>query len=151
MKTPKGIAQVVATFGDATKMSPVVFEAANIVRIILPESLSFDGQRITRITCHRLLAGILSATLLAAHNAGLWSVLDPYGGGYANRLKRGYTKLSMHAFGIAWDFNPEAYPLGSDERMPDQLVSIFTANGFVYGGDFIGRKDPQHFQFASGV
>jgi hypothetical protein len=45
---------------------------------------------------------------------------------------------------------PQKYPLGSLRRMPDDVVGIWRAAGFFYGGDFSGRKDPQHFQIAVG-
>jgi len=155
MRTPHGLAEIIATFGDARKIPAVAFEAANIVRVVLPESLPYEDvhiTRVTRVTCHRLIASILSDTLHAVHAAGLWPELakGTYGGGYAHRQKRGVEKLSTHAWGIAWDFSADIYPLDSRARMPDDLIRIFTSRGFVYGGDFGGRPDPQHFQFASG-
>jgi hypothetical protein len=151
MKTPHGLEEVIAAFGDARKIAPFAFEATYIVRVPLPESLPFEDTRVTRITSHRLIANKISDALTAVHGAGLWHALGSYSGGYANRPQRGSSKLSTHAFGCAWDFGAELYPLGSDARMPDALVKIFTSLGFFYGGDFAGRRDPMHVQLASGV
>lgn len=56
---------------------------------------------------------------------------------------------STHAWGIAIDLEAERYPLGSAARMPDDVVAVFHKAGFFYGGDFLARKDPMHFQFCT--
>lgn len=151
MKTPHGLSEIIAAFGDARKIRPDVFESQNIVRVVLPESLPYGKSRVTRVTCHRLIASVLSETLRAVHDARLWPELakGDYGGGYANRPQRGSAKLSLHAWGVALDFSADIYPLGSEKRMPQELIDIFTSRGFFYGGDF-ARPDPMHVQWASG-
>lgn len=78
--------------------------------------------------------------------------LDITAGTFNFRKIRGSRRaISTHAYGAAIDFDAEKFPLGSAARMPEWFVQCFTDVGFVYGGDFKGRKDPMHFQFARGI
>jgi hypothetical protein len=156
---PNGRQAVIDTFGDITKfirsdgtLSPK-WEEAKIRRVTLPRPLSLSGTttNVTRITCHDLITDALRTALRAIDEAGKWSALHSYGGGFNFRPKRGSGEISLHAWGIAWDFDPEHNPLGGKGNMDAEIVSIFDANGFFWGGKFKGRKDPMHFQYATGV
>lgn len=82
---------------------------------------------------------------------GLWALLKTYDGGYTWRTQRGSTtKLSMHSFGAALDFNAETNALGTPGDMSAGIVQVFESCGWTWGGRF-HRPDPMHFQFASGV
>jgi hypothetical protein len=61
-------------------------------------------------------------------------------------------KVSLHAYGLAVDINPETNPLSKTlvTDMPGEFVEAFKREGFVWGGDFSGTKDAMHFQYASG-
>jgi len=67
---------------------------------------------------------------------------------YANRPIRGRNAPSNHSFGLAIDINAQDFPLGSSKRLPQWIVNLFTDMQFEYGGDWSGRKDPMHFEFA---
>jgi hypothetical protein len=81
-------------------------------------------------------------------------------GCFAPRLKRVNGDLSTHSWGISMDLNADRNPLQSAadhaagkpmvKDIPDTWIHIFKTLGFTWGGDFSGRKDPQHLQFASG-
>jgi hypothetical protein len=67
---------------------------------------------------------------------------------YANRAIRGKNTPSNHSWGLAIDINAQDFPLGSSKRLPQWIVDLFTDMHFEYGGDWSGRKDPMHFEFA---
>lgn len=67
---------------------------------------------------------------------------------YVNRPIRGSNRPSNHSWGLAIDIDATQYPLGSDARLPEWIVTLFKAHGFDYGGDWRRRPDPMHFEFA---
>lgn len=74
-----------------------------------------------------------------------------FSGTYNYRPIRGSSRLSCHAFGAAIDFDAEHLPLGKNipaSEMPEIVVKCFKEQGFFWGGDYTGRKDPMHFQLA---
>lgn len=145
--TPNGLDEIISTFGN---LNIEDFEARYLVVFELPYPLRFAGKTVVRARCHRALVDNFRAAFLAVAAAGLEDEARDYGGIYARRNARGLAKPSTHSWGIAIDIEPARYPLGSSKRLPDGVVQAFAAAGFVYGGDFRGRKDPMHFQFASG-
>lgn len=78
--------------------------------------------------------------------------------GYAERPIRGDTVLSNHASGTAIDLNALKWPLGSNPLVnlsPPQIMRLrqilSAARGVVrWGGDYIGRLDPMHFEINDG-
>lgn len=88
---------------------------AHLVMLDLPYALrlSWDLRtRVRRTQCHVKVRDSLRAVLdavLAHYGAdGIEALcLDRYGGGYNHRNKRGGSSLSTHAYGIAFDFDPE--------------------------------------------
>ena len=126
-----------------------------------PMRLSWDLQTTVRkITCHRAVADSLTACLAAvlAHYGSLAAVqaagLDLYGGCYNFRPMRGSHVLSMHAYGIAIDLDPEHNPQFARWKedkgmMPMAVVDIFEAAGWTWGGRWTSRTDCMHFQAAS--
>lgn len=71
--------------------------------------------------------------------------------------------LSLHAYGLAFDLNPATNPLqpvakagqplvrGRDYDLPEAWIAVAEEAGWTWGGHFKGRKDPMHFQWATGV
>ncbi len=156
LQTPDGRSAVISTFGDISRfirvdgtLSPT-WETQKIVRVNLPKPLPLAGTslKVTRVTCHKLLAPLFSETLRAINDAGRWSKLVSYGGGFNFRPVRGGSNVSLHAWGIAWDFDPEHNGLGTKGTMDKRVIEIFERHGFFWGGRFKSRKDPMHFQFA---
>lgn len=82
----------------------------------------------------------------------MWG-LHNFGGSYNYRPVRGSSRLSTHAFGASIDLDPGHNPLipvGAPNKytMPPAAVNAFKATGAFWGGDYKGRKDPMHFQYA---
>ena len=71
--------------------------------------------------------------------------------GYAFRMVRGSTdKLSNHSSGTAIDLNAPKHPLGKVGTFPAEKVPMLRAlakkYGLKWGGDYVNRKDEQHFE-----
>lgn len=94
----------------------------------------------------------------AWEKARVLSALQPasWGGAYNPRYKRGVphdqspNHLSNHASGHAFDLCPQRYPLGqavmSAADPMHALAAIAKPLGWNWGGDFVHRPDPMHFQ-----
>ena len=77
-----------------------------------------------------------------------------FNGSYVPRLVRNSkTRLSNHAFGIAFDINSQWNALGSNpaelakKGSLRELVPLAQQCGFYWGGHF-SRKDGMHFEIA---
>lgn len=159
MNTPIGIDQVISTFGDLKKyvhedgtLDPK-WEEEHITHIALPAPLRLAGDTVVakRVSCHKLVATVLLEALNEIHKEGLWEEINPYGGGFNFRSKRGSDKFSLHCWGIAWDFRPDQNKLDTEGSMHPKVVEIFEKHGFLWGGHFRGRKDPMHVQYCKGA
>lgn len=147
--TPNGLPEILQVFGD---LHDPKFEAKNIALFDLPYPIKYGAVTVTRARCHRLLVDnfvIVFKEIQAAGLATPWA--DEYSGIYATRPIRGYPMFpSCHSWGIAIDLEVASNPLGTIGHMHPDVVRIFEKYGFVWGGRFIHRKDPMHFQFARG-
>lgn len=145
-EVPSGYAEIVATFGNPLAPN---FERDNIVSFSLPYPLRYAGQTVTTSRCHKLMIPVFKAVLGELKAKGLDKHVQNYSGIYAARTQRDSNRLSLHAFGAAIDVEAEQYPRGSKKRMPQEVVDVFMAHGFVHGRDF-PTPDEQHFQYAKG-
>ena len=103
------------------------------------------------VRCHRIMFNQLVGALGEIQEVGLASEIRPgeYAGCYVPRFidrdpRRG---LSMHAFGLAVDFNTSTNALGTRGDMHPDVVAIFQKWGFTWGGVW-SRPDPMHFELA---
>lgn len=105
---------------------------------------------------HAKIADELRVCLQLIADAGLWHFVSSQAGGYTFRTQRGSTKLSMHAFGAAVDFDPVRNPfkrpseltaLGTEPGL--EVVRIFESRGWVWGGRW-SRPDGMHLQAGGG-
>jgi hypothetical protein len=143
---PIGLDEIIAMFGSIDNPR---FAIENIVPFELPYPLLYEGKEVTHSLCHKLAVDNFVKAFTDIKNADLTSQVKNYGGIYTQRSIRGYASHpSTHAWGIAVDLEPLLYPLGSLNRFPDGIVKIFNDAGFFYGGDFLSRLDPMHFQLA---
>jgi hypothetical protein len=86
--------------------------------------------------------------------------------GYEHRLVRGGSSLSEHSFGVAIDINSSFNPLTSKPRIISEnptlnqrlyaihetsnVVRIFKAHGWYWGGEWSSKKDYMHFSLTNG-
>lgn len=91
---------------------------SNITSIDVPANYplhvySLSGKRVTRLSCHKLIAARLKAALtdIANHYGPDMMSVAPgaciYHGGFVDRQIRGGSSWSSHAFGIAFDFDAD--------------------------------------------
>lgn len=103
--------------------------------------------------CAESLARVLDAIWLAfgknqkaIEAAGMHLI----GGGYNWRQMRGSSRLSMHAYGCAVDFDPARNGLGDPTPAMDlRVVEAFDHENWIWGGRWSPRnRDGMHFQAA---
>lgn len=82
-------------------------------------------------------------------------------GGFNPRAQRGSNGavLSLHSFGVAFDLDDEENPMiipppafrydNGLYKLPDAVIAVFKIEGFMWGGTFLHRFDPMHFQLAT--
>jgi hypothetical protein len=155
---PVGLDEIKREFGDPT---PFLLDDGlrvqdqwpemTLARLDLPRPLTlWNGGPVRSIMCHQLVRASLGGILTQLDDAGLYDELNPWGGCYNWRLKRGSNELSTHGWAIAID--PRAKPcnaLGLPGDMPPAVIEIFAQNGWTWGGTF-RRRDPAHFQACGG-
>ena len=159
---PSSYNQVLATFGDPRRPGHpnqlnAAWESANIVNANAPTGRRFifnlQSGPIARPTVrvHRLIRDHFEAVFQAINAAGHWDDIQPVSGPYVFRAVTGGANLSMHAFGIAIDINPQWYARRQIACSPiPRVVEIFQDHGFHWGM-FFETPDPMHFQFATGA
>jgi len=111
------------------------------------------GGKMTTVSCHAKVAGVLAGVFDDIFSAGLSEHINTFDGCYNYRSKRGGSEMSTHAWGIAVDVNASANPMTSSKKGKtisyDQkvLAPFFQKRGFVWGAAF---NDAMHFQYCSG-
>ena len=130
-----------------------------LVTINAPYTLYFEGQKVTRIRVHKLIAAHVQAALTEVlEHYGPTRIkelsLDQYGGSYNYRSTATGRALSMHAWGVALDFAPglNAY----EKRKPYASLSLPECDAWWeiwerHGAVSLGRErdyDWMHLQFA---
>ncbi len=101
------------------------------------------------VRCHRLMIPQLIAALREVEAAGLAGHINPrdYGGCWVPRhiLFNPSRALSMHAWGLAIDFNVSTNGYGATPQLDRRIVEIFQRWGFKWGGDW-ETPDGMHFE-----
>ena len=130
-----------------------------IVQITLPYPMYYIGKKVTKISCHKLVADKLLAIFndileFYGQDAIRDLKIDDYGGCFNYRLMRGGTKLSVHSWGCAIDLNPSRNLLKETSKTArfarmeyKPMIDIFYKHGFVS----LGREknfDWMHFEVA---
>jgi hypothetical protein len=148
------IERYIVTLADGTRTLNPDFEAEFLSYITLPFPLAIAGRPgkvARRLNCHRLLVGNFQAVFRELAEEKYRPHLKTFGGAFNFRPKSSGRGLSTHSWGIAIDLNPETNRRGTKGEMPADIVSLFKAHGFVWGGIWNGvRKDPMHFQYCTG-
>ncbi len=100
------------------------------------------------IFCNDRLTKPLLTIFLKLIELNLYTEIKTYDGVYEPRLVRGSTtKISMHAYGLAIDLNQADNQLNEKSNWSDAFVQAWRDVGWNWGGDFVDRKDPMHFQW----
>ena len=136
------------------------WESTNLVMFTppYPMVLAWDTTvKVKKIRCHKLVAPSLQRVLagVLAHFGNATEVkrarMDLFGGCYNFRRVSGSGRLSTHAWGAGIDLDPDRNQLGkphspAEGMMPLAVVKLFEAEGWRWGGRFVGRPDCMHFQ-----
>lgn len=132
----------------------------NLVSITPPYPLFYEGKQVKTIRVHKVIASRVEAALQEVlDHYGLDRIhelhLDRYSGSYNYRSTTSGTRLSMHAWGIALDFDAEnnAYSM----HKPHAALSKPECNAWWeiwerHGALSLGRRsdvDWMHLQFAT--
>ncbi len=178
MAVPHGMEEVCAEFGnpflpDGAK--DLAWEAANIRRVAPPDGWHLHYQQsptqLVSVAAISMHVGVQESFLQVMEEVWLYARqqcgqgasddavrawlhqqrLDVTGGGYNFRSVRGAGSPSMHAFGLAidWDpmHNPRRKPLQC--TLPLWWFDIWARHGWSDGRHF-ATPDPMHVQFACG-
>lgn len=151
MNTPNGLEEIIGMFGNPC--------APRLRAVTLKQPVG--GFSLIRV--HEKLQSTFQAAYDEIFDSGNGKYLNEFGGCYCCRNIRGAKHMSTHAWGISNDLNESHNILGSIPPAKADLVNapyvfavdhpvvvIFKKHGFLWGGEFQHRKDPMHFQFATG-
>jgi hypothetical protein len=134
--------------------------AENLVHVTPPYAINMGNIHVSHIQINRIAAESLTRVLariadMCGHDQAQIRAghCNCFSGSYAARNMRGLNTISMHAFGLAIDWDAEHNPLGArgDDTFFDEdslLVRAFKEEGWVWGGDWRGRRDAMHVQAA---
>lgn len=108
-----------------------------------------DVPIVGEVVCHRLIFPQLRAALEEVVDSGLDDLVDPddFGGCFAPRHigRNPHSSLSMHAWGLAIDFNVHTNMYGDEPELDPRIVEIFEGHGFNWGGHW-RTPDGMHFE-----
>lgn len=176
MDPPDGYDEIIAIFGNPANANGTLDKAWEKKQILLvppPDGWQLfyqDNGKLIRqsIRIHRLLKESFQAVLrdiwkFARTQLGgaatddeirVWLHtlrVDQHGGGFNFRPKTGNGELSLHAFGIAIDWDPLHNPRRSQQStLPEWWYKIWHQHAWKDGRSF-PTPDPMHVQFATGA
>lgn len=153
-------ASLLAFYGDP-RGDLDAWKVKNVVTVKCPWTLLYEGKPWNHpIPFHRKAAAGLKQALDTIWAAAQQDDASPllkhvrhYSGSGNLRPIRNSTRISTHGFWAAIDFDAEHLPLAKavpKSEMPEQIVNAFIGSGAAWGGNWTGRKDPMHFQYAHG-
>lgn len=135
--------------------NPATSVAAQLVKVIPPFKMYYQGREVTALSFHKKAA----PALLSALNK-IWDYygqdqaeidrlrISSYAGTYNQRKISNSDKWSNHAFGAAIDLDAEHNGFNTGKgTIPIPVVAAFKSEGAAWGGDYRNRTDPMHFEF----
>lgn len=135
------------------------WEAANVVKVKTPWKLvtAWDGATVGAVRVHkkcadslgRVFAKIWASSGQSQQKINEWG-MNLYGGGFNYRMMRGSSRLSMHSWGCAIDFDPARNGYG--DSTPNfanypEVLNAFANEGWTWGGGWT-KADGMHWQAA---
>ncbi len=162
MKAPNGIDEI-KTFCNIVEWnsSGVVFNPSNwstnnIILHELPLQMKVSGGGSTSFIHIHKNANLALHNVFEMIRADYPEVIPEliFSGSFVPRTKRGQSDISVHATGLAIDFNAEMFPFDHQVKQEtdvilwfQNVIHCFRSCGWKWGGDF---GDPMHFQFCTG-
>ena len=101
-----------------------------------------------RLFVNKDLIEPLTTALLNIKIAGIEKQIKTFDGCFNIRKARGTNTWSLHSWAIAIDINAFENKMGTKGNLSTKLVKCFKDAGFDWGGDWIKRIDPMHFQLS---
>src|SRR4030095_11719427 len=136
--------------------------AKNMVKVVPPYPITYQSKLVKTIFMHRKCAAsfkqVLDSISAAYSRYGAQMLakmkedgVTVYDGSYNLRVISGSSRLSMHSYGCAVDFDAAHNGFTRDRHAgkfkPDSIiVQAFKAQNWRWGGDYLGRRDPMHFE-----
>lgn len=100
-----------------------------------------------RIYCNQAMHAPLTRALTMLVTRGLSHAIHTYDGCFNIRQKHRTSTLSLHSWGLAIDINAATNRYGAHPTMPREVVEVFRAEGFDWGGEW-HAPDGMHFQLS---
>lgn len=72
-----------------------------------------------------------------------------FGGCFNIRRIAGSNNWSNHSWACALDLSPSTNGFNMHPTIGNLVIDAFKRQGALWGGDYIGRKDPMHVEFVS--
>ena len=144
--------RLIAAYGNPREKD--AFAAKNLTTWALPDWLKghwprYLGQVVLHFTINKFIIPALKNVMRDLIALDLIHELHTFDGCYALRDQRGAPGvLSMHAFGLAIDFNAATNRLGGSVHFSPAFLAVWRAHGWTCGADFHGsRVDGMHFEY----
>lgn len=104
---------------------------------------------VRHIYCNKDIHKPLLAALQSVHALGLGNELHTFDGCFNIRGIRGGGSFSLHSYGLALDIYARRNIMSRILRttFSKEFIRCFKEQGFYWGGDWSGTKDPMHFVF----
>jgi len=132
------------------------WSSQNLVVIVPPFQMRYDGKPLKGITVHRKVAPAMMAAF-----AEIWEKCgkdqakvdktgaSDYGGCFNIRNIAGSNNWSNHSWACAIDLAPSTNGFNMKATLSSIVIDAFKRQGARWGGDYRGRRDPMHFEFVS--
>lgn len=132
--------------------------STNLVYVKAPFQMFYDKQPLSRgVLCHKKISAALAMVFEEIwekchqdqHEIEKTGAHD-YGGCFNIRKISGSNNWSNHSWACAIDLSPATNGFNTGHGTIGQIVvDAFKRQGFRWGGDYKGRKDPMHFEAVS--
>ena len=138
------------TQGNVSKFFGNAGDESNLTNLDVSHlGVMYEGTVVHTIRCHKLVANSLGRILNKIYLSPFKGILEQYAGCFNYRPMRGSNSYSMHAYGIAIDFDPDTNGMHDkwpvQATMPLEIMEFFAAEGWKSAGANWGF-DAMHFQ-----